>query len=161
MQGVRVFSISAIRSLPHAFVRCLIIICRQALSILSNLHGCVCLYAGSLRALVDSMQMDLQMANARLYDELQTPSRDRSPSPARVRERSTTTRALPHQDLHVSFSCTAKGSQGLGACDAVRQPLHSRSRYREFHETHSLGGRIPPLGFAGEETVSRAAQATA
>ena len=40
----------------------------------------------SLRALVDSMQMDLQMANARLYDEMQTPSRDRSPSPARVRE---------------------------------------------------------------------------
>lgn len=39
----------------------------------------------SLRALVDSMQMDLQMANARLYDELQTPGRDRSPSPARVR----------------------------------------------------------------------------
>ena len=32
------------------------------------------------------MQMDLQMANARLYDEMQTPSRDRSPSPARVRE---------------------------------------------------------------------------
>ncbi|CAM9986770.1 unnamed protein product, partial [Ectocarpus sp. 13 AM-2016] len=31
----------------------------------------------SLRALVDSMQMDLQMANARLYDEMQTKSRDR------------------------------------------------------------------------------------
>eukprot|EP00752_Nemacystus_decipiens_P009899 g8831.t1 len=41
----------------------------------------------SLRALVDSMQMDLQMANARLYDELQTPSRDRSPSPARAPSR--------------------------------------------------------------------------
>lgn len=54
----------------------------------------VCAYAGSLRALVDSMQMDLQMANARLYDELQTPSRDRSPSPARVRRRNETIRAL-------------------------------------------------------------------
>eukprot|EP00903_Cladosiphon_okamuranus_P013924 g12951.t1 len=41
----------------------------------------------SLRALVDSMQMDLQMANARLYEELQTPSRDRSPSPARAPSR--------------------------------------------------------------------------
>ncbi|CAM9815125.1 unnamed protein product [Scytosiphon promiscuus] len=41
----------------------------------------------SLRALVDSMQMDLQMANARLYDELQTPGRDRSPSPARASTR--------------------------------------------------------------------------
>ncbi|CAM9155742.1 unnamed protein product [Ectocarpus sp. 6 AP-2014] len=41
----------------------------------------------SLRALVDSMQMDLQMANARLYDEMQTPSRDRSPSPGRTPSR--------------------------------------------------------------------------
>lgn len=32
------------------------------------------------------MHMDLQMANARLYEEMKTPSRDRSPSPARVRE---------------------------------------------------------------------------
>lgn len=38
----------------------------------------------SLRALVDSMQMDLQMANARLYDEIQTQNqRERSPSPSR------------------------------------------------------------------------------
>ncbi|CAM9881885.1 unnamed protein product [Ectocarpus sp. 12 AP-2014] len=41
----------------------------------------------SLRALVDSMQMDLQMANARLYDEMQTKSRDRSPSPGRTPSR--------------------------------------------------------------------------
>ncbi|CAN0096267.1 unnamed protein product [Pylaiella littoralis] len=41
----------------------------------------------SLRALVDSMQMDLQMANTRLYEEMQTPSRDRSPSPGRTPSR--------------------------------------------------------------------------
>ncbi|CAM9214156.1 unnamed protein product, partial [Ectocarpus sp. 13 AM-2016] len=33
------------------------------------------------------MQMDLQMANARLYDEMQTKSRDRSPSPGRTPSR--------------------------------------------------------------------------
>lgn len=45
-------------------------------------RACPSLVRYSLRGLVDSMQMDLQMANARLYDELQV--YPQQPSPRRV-----------------------------------------------------------------------------
>lgn len=77
------------------------------------------------------MQMDLQMANARLYEEMQTPTRDRSPSPARVREKKVT--LVPqaglldcwsHVNAHRLYTCAAHAQSAIYRREIVLTKLH-------------------------------------